>query len=126
MQKKPFSFQGYQKAAVIVRNVGDLKEVYTLDGFKVERRKEIFLTSFNEWYECAQYDNHFIYIDPSNKKGRWNPLCTCGSFAGVVGYQAYSKDASPTKNGKLAVCLSHAGALDTPNSRKHLHADGSS
>lgn len=103
----------------VIKHRGQQNEAETLDGAKVYRKDRLILHSyedeFPEGIQCASYDNHFLYLDPSHKIGRWNPMCTCGSPAVIVGYDAYSKDAS--KQGALIVCLSHA--------KVGRHGDGS-
>jgi len=107
------------RGPLTVRNVGMVREATTLDGYKVYRKERLFLKTFKEEFPegvpCAPYDNHFAYMDPSKKKGRWSPMCTCGSPAGVVNYDAYKQDASNV--GALIVCLSH--------STTGRHSDGS-
>lgn len=49
--------------------------------------------------------------------------CTCGSIAGVVGLNAYSKLASPTSTGKMIVCIRHTTTKQ--NTGVGRHADGS-
>lgn len=94
----------------IIRNRGTVNSATTLDGNKVYRKERLILKSFvgafPEGIPCAPYDNHFLYIDPSGIKGRWNPMCTCGSPGALVGYDAYKQDASP--QGALLICMSHA------------------
>ena len=92
----------------VVRNLNDLGEAETLDGYKVYRKDKIFIRAWGRFVMCPSYDNHFIYEDRSGKKNRWAHMCTCGSAAVVVGSKAYAKDASPTNTGELLVCLLHA------------------
>lgn len=104
----------------VIRNRGQQNEAVTVDGAKVYRQDRIILQSFADEFpdgiQCASYDNHFIYFDPSRKVGRWKTMCTCGSPAVIVGYDAYSKDASKSSS-PLIVCLSHA--------KSGRHGDGS-
>ena len=103
----------------VIKHHGTPNQAETLDGYKIYRKDRLFLSSFAQDYPegvmCAPYDNHFVYIDPSPKSGRWSPMCTCGSPAAVVGYDAYKKDASA--QGALVVCMSHA--------QLGRHSDGS-
>jgi len=105
-----------------VRNINDLGEAETLDGYKVYRKDKIWIPKWNRFVVCASYDNHFIYEDVSGKPHRWAYMCTCGGMGVVVGSRAYAKDASPSTGGgvmgELLVCMPHA--------QYGKHADGSS
>ena len=100
----------------------------TVDGDVIEREDKVWLGTFRRFVACAPYDNHFIYLDPSKKQGRWNPMCTCGSPAVVVGADVYKDLASPSKDGtvpgELAVCYVHM--LTKLNTGNGKHSDGSS
>lgn len=117
MEAPKFSFS-------IIKHKGDLDHAETADGYKVHRQEKIFFKEHG-YVKCAPYDNHFIYDDPMANKiiGRWTPMCSCGSPAGIIGYNAYKSDASPTTRkessvpGELLVCLAHA--------QYGKHADGS-
>lgn len=100
-----------------IRHLNSPNAATTIDGIPVTRQEAIILSTWGYPINCAQYDNHFIYDDPAarNTKGRWTPMCTCGSFAGVFGYEAYRRDAS--RQGELIVCWHHASF--------NKHADGS-
>lgn len=109
----------------IIKHRGDLDNATTADGYKVHRQDKLFFEGHG-WVKCAPMDNHFVYDDPAFKKkrGRWSPMCTCGSPAGIVGYNAYVDNASPTGKfdssvpGEMIICLHHA--------QYGKHADGSS
>ena len=112
----------------IIRKFNSLTEAVTLDGHKVHRMDQLYFPApTNRMVACAPYDNHFVYDDPEvniGKKYRWTPMCTCGSAAGIVGYNAYKDDASPspgdgiaTVPGEMVVCLAHA--------QYGRHSDGS-
>lgn len=110
------------KVPKVVKHVGDLNEA-TVDGkTKVYRQDRIYFEGHG-LVKCASYDNHFCFDYKSKKIGAWTPVCTCGSPAGIVGYNAYKQDASPTTSmestnpGEMIVCLSHA--------QTGRHADGS-
>lgn len=101
------------KQLKIVKHVGDLKVAY-VDGDKpVYRSEKLFIQDIG-LVNCAPYDNHFVFRYLFNNRG-WSLWCSCGSPAGVVGYDAYKKDAS--KGSELLVCLHHAGY--------NSHLDGS-
>jgi len=101
----------------------------TNEGHIVRRNDRIFLRDPSEWVRwvaCAPMDNHFIYKDPEYELGtigKCATMCTCGSMAVIVGYNAYKHDASPTTKeesmnpGELLVCFLHA--------QTGFHADGS-
>lgn len=98
----------------IVRHTGDLKDATVLDdGTKVYRQERLYFEGHG-LVLCANYDQHFCFDYKTKKIGGWTPVCTCGSPAGIVGYNAYAKDASRTTSmestipGELIVCLTHA------------------
>ena len=114
---------GINKKAVpskVVRSIGDLQKATLWDGTVVERQE--FLFDGKELVKCAPYELHFIYETPKEHKG-WGLMCTCGSIAGVVGLNAYSKLAAPTDTGKLIVCVRHTTLKN--NEGIGRHADGS-
>jgi hypothetical protein len=91
----------------IIKHRGSNFEATTLDGHKVKRQEKIWIPDYNNYINCAPYDDHFIFEDPEkNKIGRWMHMCTCGSPAVVVGYNVYKADAS--NSGALMVCWLHA------------------
>lgn len=112
-----------KKNITFIKHRGDPNEATLFDGTKVYRRKRLWFATFDRFVETASYDNHFVYVTPGHIDG-WSPMCTCGYAAGIVGYQEYEDDASPTKGGdgmkagELVVCLAHA--------ESGRHADGSS
>lgn len=90
----------------IIRYRGTPNKATTLWGFEVQRRQSIFIPAYNRFIPCAPYDNHFIYEVPERYKGTSGLMCTCGSFAEVVGMSGYINDASPS--GLMIVCHLHA------------------
>lgn len=114
-QKVKYSFS-------VIKHRGTVNTATTVDGFKVERKERLYFDGHG-LVQCASYDNHFLYIDPSKKIGRYSPMCTCGFPGGIVGSLAYRNDASPTTKhestipGQMVVCLIHA--------QTGKHADGS-
>jgi len=110
----------------VIRVYGDLGKAETADGVIVYRKESLWMGKQYGLVRCAPMDNHFIFEDPNFSKyiGRWTPMCSCGSPAGVVGYNVYKGDMSPTNRsesthpGMLIVCLAHA--------QFGHHADGSS
>ena len=116
MDLKNFTF-------AIIKHRGTPTEATTLDGFKVYRQDKLWFAAENRFVMCAPDDLHFLYNDPSNKIGRWSPMCTCGSPGGIYGYNAYAKHASPstrfqsTVPGEMMVCKHY---IDFG-----CHADGS-
>lgn len=101
----------------IIHHFNSPNEAITLDGYLIYREDKLFFHQIGRFVRCAEYDTHFLYLDPLWKKGivgRWSPMCTCGSAAVIVGYNAYKDDASPSNGGsdlvpgELIVCLSHA------------------
>jgi len=89
----------------IVKHAGDLKVAYVDGDRPVYRSDKIFIQDIG-LVNCAPYNNHFVFRHLFDSRG-WSLWCSCGSPAGVVGYDAYQKDASKGK--ELIVCLHHAG-----------------
>lgn len=91
-------------APKIVRNQGDLQSAKLPDGTVIKRQEYIFVN--NELVRTVDSELHFVYQTPDSQKYKgWSLWCTCGSIAGVVGYSAYSKLASPIGNGKIVACV---------------------
>lgn len=107
-------------APKIVRNQGDLQKATLWDGTVVERQEYLF--DGTELVKTCPYELHFIYATPKSHKG-WGLYCTCGSIAGTVGLNAYSKLISPTSTGKMIVCIRHTTLKQ--NEGIGRHADGS-
>jgi len=106
----------------IVRNIGDLQEATLWDGYtKVYRQDAIFVEGHG-LIKCINSELHFVFQTPKTMKG-WGLFCTCGSIAGVVGYGAYSKLASPMSNGKIIACIRLL--TEKNNTGVGAHADGS-
>lgn len=104
-----------------VRTVGDAKQARLNDGTIVYRSDVLWVEGYG-LVKCAPTELHFVYELPMHMKG-WSLMCTCGSIAGVVGYSAYSKLASPTDTGMIIACIRH---LSTKNNIGiGTHADGS-
>jgi len=101
----------------IIKHLNSPNEAITHSGKRVVRQNKLWFNELRRFVNCAPYDNHFCYDNPDNSKAQWTPMCTCGSPAGIVGYNAYKTDSSPSDNGELVVCLSHA--------MRGTHADGS-
>lgn len=91
------------KAPSIVRSVGDAKRATLWDGTVVERTDAIFVDGYG-LVKTIDSELHFVYAAPKTHKG-WGLWCSCGSIAGVVGYSAYSKLASPMSDGKIIACI---------------------
>lgn len=108
-------------ATKAVRTVGDAKVATLYDGTKVYRSDGLYVEGYG-LVKTAKTELHFVYETPAHMKG-WGLYCTCGSIAGVVGYGAYSKLASPTSTGYIIACIRH---LSTKNNvGVGEHADGS-
>jgi len=105
----------------VVRAVGDAKRATLADGTVVHRVDMIYVDGYG-LIKCAPYELHFIYELPKHIKG-WGLYCTCGSIAGVIGYAAYSKLASPTDTGMIIACVRHTTLKQ--NEGIGRHADNS-
>lgn len=91
--------------AHIVRQVGKPKRFRTYDGKWVQAKDKIFIPEYRSHVVCAPYDNHTIYETGLTAEGTMPYMCTCGSIAVIVGWDAYKQQASP--QGMLFVCLMH-------------------
>jgi hypothetical protein len=89
----------------IIHHSGYPMEATTLDGIKVFREDEVFVPEWQEAVRCAQYDDHFVYEEPTHSYGKWSYMCTCGSPAVIVEREAYRKDSALT--GKMLICYFH-------------------
>lgn len=113
----------------VVKFTGDRKSAQLADGKMVYRSENIWMGKEYGLVHCSPTGPHFVYADPDfNVKtgqwpmdskgrpykkfiGRYTPLCTCGSPAGVVGSNVYKGLASPTSKldsttaGQMVVCL---------------------
>lgn len=105
------------KSNHIVRSVGDAKRATLTDGTVVERQESLYLEGYG-LVQCAPYELHFIYQLPKHMIG-YSPMCTCGSIAGVVGYDVYSKLSAPTFNGLIIVCIRHMTLKKNEGIGKH-------
>lgn len=87
----------------IIKQRGDPKTATTLDGHVVHKEEKVFVPEWNRWVACADYHGeHFVYLDPSDKPGRWFAMCTCGSPAVIVGKDVYKGEQG------MLVCHFHA------------------
>lgn len=111
----------------IIKRLGDRKSAITEDNITVYRKPGLYTSQEFGVVKTAPYDNHFLFIDPGFERGvrgRSKLMCTCGSWAVIVGSKAYAKDASPsnklesTHPGQMIVCWHHMSF--------GKHADGSS
>lgn len=93
----------------IIKHYGQVKEAVLPSGKKIHRFEKLCVLEAGRnprMVQCAPYDNHFIYETEEINSSRY--MCTCGSMAVLVGYNAYKHDASPTPTGELMVCYFHA------------------
>jgi hypothetical protein len=80
----------------IIKHRGDPKSALTEDGIRVFKEDSVIS---DDPYDsnvpprkievrCMDYHmEHFVYIDPVQKTGRWFAWCTCGSPAVIVGME---------------------------------------
>lgn len=74
----------------VIRNHNDPNRARTLNGRDVQREKEIYLPSHHAVLPVLQTSMHFCFRDASQPRGS-TLFCTCGSFAGVFGYEGYKR-----------------------------------
>ena len=119
----------------ITKFTGDRKSAVTSTGKTVYRQDKLWMGKQYGFVAVANYGSHFIYSDPDlnqqtgewprGKKyvGRFSPMCSCNSPAGIVGSNVYRGSASPTSKeqsthpGQMIVCLHVANY--------GIHMDGS-
>lgn len=92
----------------ILRYYGEPKKA-TFMGKDVYRKATLFAPyPYNRFIPCAPYDDNFIFEVPDSPATKGIPsfMCTCGSFAEVVGMSGYANNASPS--GLMWVCNLHA------------------
>jgi len=110
--------ENFKQSFSIIKHYNSPDEGMTQYGQVVKREDKLWF--HGRFIKCSPYDNHFIYDD---KKGPWTPMCSCGAMAGIVGYDAYKQDASPSTSkeglipGEMIICLIHG--------QTGHHADGS-
>lgn len=85
----------------VIRNTGDPNHARTLGGVAVQRQKEIFLKTYNQWFPVLQTSMHFCFRDTSQPRGS-TLFCTCGASAVIVGPEAYKKYQSYMGNEVIA------------------------
>jgi len=90
----------------IIRYRGTPNKATTKFGLDVERRESIFISEYKKFIPCAPYSDHFVFEVPEKYKGLAGLMCTCGSFAAIVGLSGYEQDASPS--GLMILCHHHA------------------
>ena len=99
----------------VVRNHNDPNNATTLSGIPVQREKEIFLPSYSQWMPVLQTSMHFCFRDPSVPRGS-TLFCTCGSFAEIVGFEAY-RHLNAFIGNEVIACHNYI--------QSKVHADGS-
>lgn len=100
-----------------VRVVGDLKKATLWDDTVVERKEYIYVEGHG-LVKTIDTELHFVYEVPKEHKG-WGLMCTCGSIAGVVGWGAYSKLASPVGNGMIIACVRYLTTKENTGIGRH-------
>jgi hypothetical protein len=84
-------------------------EAVTEDNITVHREDKVFIPEMERFVMCAPDDTQFVYMDASNKKGRWFAWCTCGSIAVITGANVYKDFGSPSTGvgvmpGEMLIC----------------------
>ena len=76
--------------ANVIKHWNDPNHAVTLSGHQVVRQEAIYLNSHERAYQVLPTSMHFVYHDPTVSRGS-TLLCTCGSSAGVFGYEGYKR-----------------------------------
>lgn len=72
------------KIVSIIRHRGEPQEATTLAGVKVSREERLFVLvdKYNRFYNTIQYDDHFVYDNPTPLQPSF--MCTCGAPAVLI------------------------------------------
>jgi len=112
-----------------VRSLNDKTSAITHDGDRVERQEFLYIDGYGI-VPCANYELHFLYIDPRSLdtdrriKGRWGIMCTCGSMAGVISLkEVKSLMTVDGMSGYIIGCIAHTDSKQKTGVGRH--ADGS-
>jgi hypothetical protein len=97
--------------------VGDAKRATLPNGDVVHRVEHIYVHGYGI-VKCMNTELHFIFETPKEQKG-WGLYCTCGSIAGVVGWSAYTKLASPSSSGFVIACIRYLTTKNNVGIGKH-------
>jgi len=76
--------------ANVIRNWNSPKSATTISGHIVTKQPALYLKSHERAYQTLPTAMHFVYYDPTVPRGS-TLLCTCGSSAGVFGYEGYKR-----------------------------------
>ena len=76
--------------ANVIKHWNDPNHAVTLSGHQVVRQQAIYLKSHERAYQVLPTSMHFVYHDPTVPRGS-TLLCTCGSSAGIFGYEGYKR-----------------------------------
>lgn len=101
--------------AEVIHQYGRAMKAKLPNGIIVNREDFIYVPSYRNRFPVLPYDSHFIYYNDRYMIGS-TLMCTCGSYAEIVGYQAYEKYNSFIGNSVIA--CSHY-------TREGKHSDGS-
>ncbi len=68
----------------IIRHRGEPQKATTLNGVDVTREQKLFVLadSYNKFFLATQYDDHFLYDNPTPKQPSF--MCTCGAPAVLI------------------------------------------
>ena len=84
------------------------------EGQRYDRQDQIYVPSEKSWFYTTDTESHFVYRQ-ENRRGP-TLMCSCGSSAGIYGYEAYRQFTS-TNRGRVICCTSF---IETKK-----HGDGS-
>lgn len=101
------------KAPSVIRHYGKAVRA-NLDGMTIYREDLIYVKADHCTYRIIDTQDHFCYEQPLYLGPTL--VCTCGSLAGIYGYEAYQQFQS-TNQGRIICCTSLV--------ENGCHADGS-
>lgn len=102
------------EAPKIIRVYGKAKRA-NFQGETIEREDVIYIRSEGGLFRTIDTQDHFVYRRTRGTVGS-TLMCTCGSIAGIFGFEAYRQFQS-TNMGRIVCCVSHMNTKQ--------HADGS-
>lgn len=117
----------------VIKHLGKPSEATTIWGWVARAYDQLFVRdiiingqNFAGFIDVLDYDNHFIYEVPDGIDTRGTPawMCTCGSFAVLIGSEGYKKDVTP--EGLKLACFFRNVLYDQEKGEAWgKHADGS-
>lgn len=97
----------------VIKSYGKARHV-NLNGELIDREDVVFVKSEQGWFRIMDTVEHFCFRRKHGVQGS-TLMCSCGSIAGIFGYEAYRQFQS-TNMGRLLCCVKYV--------YERQHADG--